>query len=113
MSAFVNRYRYSNNAPRSPTPQAYGGAVSKDSLCSHSKDSLCDDHHRPSPPKKEAGGFEVEILKLLKGATRDEEVAKRQRTPHGPVTEGGLRLRARVAAKRELQEIHDRLSDIC
>ena len=114
MSAFVNWYRYSKNTLRSPAPSECAGAVSKDSICSTSKDSLCHDHHRPSPSKKkEAGGLEVEILKLIKGAAMGREVEKGRRTPHGSVTERGRRLRVRAAVKRELQEIHGRVSGMC
>ena len=94
----VHRYRHANPAPSSPPPPPGAAATLQP---------------QPQPSQKKKGGLETELLKLMKRATKEREVAAGRWTPHGQVTKGGRLLQARAAAKRELQEIQGRLSGVC
>ena len=62
---------------------------------------------------KQEGGLGPELIKLIKKATHEKKVVKGKRRPLGNVSNGSKVLQSRAQAKKELEEIHSKLSELC
>ena len=62
---------------------------------------------------KQEGGLGPELIKLIKKATHEKKVVKGKRKPLGNVSNGSKVLQSRAQAKKELEEIHSKLSELC
>ena len=62
---------------------------------------------------KQEGGLGPEIIKLIKKASYEKKVVKGKRKPLCDVSNGSKVLQSRAQAKKELEEIHSKLSELC
>ena len=59
------------------------------------------------------GGLGPELIKLIKKASHEKKVMKGKRKPLGNVSNGNKVLQSRAKAKKELEEIHSKLPEMC